>query len=170
MTFHEYSWPFLDVLSSCLPAIVNQRFLSIKHFFSPVNMKDQQFIYSYREGRNNLTINSISSSQRNCSAVKESQMPFKPHPTLLCVTHIMKMIIWGSSWQTHLSHHTWTGTSAEGWVWVHQEQPAGNGALGAQEDLCMSKPGKSLCSTSLPHLAQTQAKPKCLLKKSNQCI
>lgn len=49
-------------------------------------------------------------------------MPSKPHPTLVCMIQIMKMITLAISWQIRLPQHTWKGTSAEG---VTVSPPAG---------------------------------------------
>lgn len=62
---------------------------------------------------NNFTNNLISRSQIHFSVVKESQIPFKPHPTPVCMTEIMKKITLAISRQTCLPQHTRKGTAAE---------------------------------------------------------
>lgn len=161
MTFHKYSWPFLDVLCSCLPDIVNQTFLKIKHFFILVNIKDPQWIYLCIVATNNFTNNLISWSQMHFSVVKESQIPFKPHPAPVCKTEIMKKITLAISWQTCLPQHTRKGTAAEGEA-VSPPAVLCSGAFGAQ-GLCpwarqVTASATAPCpNTSLPHHAQTQA-------------
>lgn len=61
---------------------------------------------------NNFTDTLVSSSQINCSAVKESQMPLKQHPTQLYDTNHENDYF--SLFLANLSaQHTWKGTFAK---------------------------------------------------------